>query len=125
MPFSSYALGAVRAQVAKMLTETCRIEQEAQGRGLMGEPLHGNWEVVASAVSCRLIRSQTPNMTRTREVGAQEAIVERYRLIAPRGTAFTVDNRVVMSNGDVYQVVDVEDKLSDAAFSGCVVVRQR
>lgn len=122
--FSDRTVALVRRNVLKTLTETCRVERESGSTGTMGELLH-DWVVVAQDVACRVITRGQQSQAQTREVGGQEALVERYELICPVGTAFTVDDRVVMSDGRIFQVVDVEDGLSNEAFAKVMLVRTR
>jgi hypothetical protein len=124
--FSSRTLAIVQRNVGEMLTDICTISRETGATGTMGEPLHV-LEVVASEVACRVIRSsQRLGSSAMAIVGSQEAMVEVYRLICPSGTAFTVDDVVTLaSDGSVYQVVNVEDKLTDGAFAGAVMTRVR
>lgn len=125
MPFSARTIAIVKKNVNAMLTERCNIERETAMTGLMGEPLHG-WETVAADVPCRVIRvGQSSTQSEYESVGATEALVERWRLICPAGTVFAVDNRVKMADGRVYQIVDVDDRLTDQAFVGAVMVRAR
>lgn len=125
MPFSARTINIVRQRVNGMLTETCSIERETGATGLMGEPLHG-WETVAEDVPCRVIRvGQSSTQSEYEAVGATEALVERWRLICPAGTSFAVDNRVRLADGRVFQIVDVDDRLTDQAFVGAVMVRAR
>lgn len=124
MPIPDRTIELIRRRVNSYLDDTCRIERESGSPGLMGERLR-DLLLVASNVSCRVIRLTKRTNTAAQEVGGQEALVERYRLILPVGTAFAVDDRVVMSNGDVYQVVDVEDHMSDGAFVGAMLTRVR
>jgi hypothetical protein len=121
--FSARTMAIVRRNVDEILTDTCTIEQQTGITGLMGEPLD-SWEVIASDVPCRVIRAKVPNASSQTVVGSQEAMVELYRLECPYQTVFAVDNRVTV-NGAVYQVVQVEDKLTDSAFAGAVVTRVR
>lgn len=122
--FSERTLALVRRNVNDMLTQTCQIERQAFAEGSMGERKHGT-EVIAADVACRVIRLTKRSTTGTENVGSQEALVERYKLITPVGTAFDKDDQIVMSSGEVYQVVDVEDKLTDEAFAGAMIVRVR
>lgn len=122
--FSDRTIALVRRNVNDLLNETCRIERESGGRGLMGEETHET-VVVATNVSCRVIRLTKRTTSSAQDVGSQEALVERYRLICPVGTAFTVNDRVVMSDGRTFDLVDVEDGLSDEAFAGAMLVRTR
>lgn len=115
-----------RRMVERTLTERCDIERETGAIGLMGEPLH-QWDSVERDVPCRVISAGTTNSSSSgyETVGATEAMVERWRLICPAGTALTVDSRVRLADGRVYQIVSVEDRLSDAAFAGALMVRAR
>ena len=121
---STRTVTMVRARTEAMLTETCTLMRESGAEGLMGEPTHG-LVLVASNVSCRVIRVGQRFTANTGAVGAQEALVEMYRLICPVGTAFDTDDVVEMSDGRRFQVVDVEDGLTDEAFAGAVITRVR
>lgn len=122
---SSRTLAKVRANVNEMLTETCSLQRETGTVGTMGEPLH-TWETVQSGIACRVIQAgQMQSTSATAVAGSAEAMVERYRLITPVGTPFKTDDRVVMSDGRVFDIVDVEDGLTDDAFAGAVMVRVR
>ncbi|MBZ0294501.1 MAG: DUF6093 family protein [Anaerolineae bacterium] len=117
-------MAKIRNQVSGLLTETCRIEREAGSVGTMGEPLH-TWEVVQTGVNCRIITASEQSRSMTQDVGSQETLVEVYRLIAAVGTPFTEDDRVVMADGRVFQVVAVEDGLTDEAYAAAIVTRER
>lgn len=122
--FSTRTLALVRRNVDEMLVETCSIQRETGVKGTMGENLH-TLTTVATGVLCRLIRVGQRSRSQTMQVGSQESLVEMYRLITPRATLFEVDDQVTMSDGRVFQVVDVEDGLSDEAFARVVVTRVR
>lgn len=115
----------IRRRANTLLTELCSIERETGATGLMGEPLH-NWETVERNVPCRIILiGQFSTRSEYDAVGATEALVERWRLICPAGTTFAVDDRVRLADGRVYQIVDVDDRLTDEAFVSAVMVRAR
>lgn len=122
---SDRTMAMVRRNVSAMLTERCTIERERGATDDMGAPLH-DWTVVASDVPCRVIRAgQQRNNTTTQIVGSQEALVETFRLICPVGTPFTTDDRVRMADGLVYQVVALDDRLTDQAFVAAIIMRGR
>jgi len=122
---SNRTLAIIKRRVNTFLTETCTIGRESGLKGAMGEPLHGV-EVVAADVPCRVITlGQSSTRTEYESVGSAEAMVERWRLICPAGTSFAVDNQVVLSDGRVFQIVDVDDRLTDQAFVAAVMVRAR
>ncbi len=122
--FSDRTLAIVQRNVGEMLTDTCTIKRESGATGTMGESLH-TLEIVQSGVACRVIRARIPAQGTTQVVGSQESMVETYRLICPVGTPFTKDDVVTLADGSVYQVVSVEDKLTDGAFAGAVITRVR
>lgn len=102
----------------RWLTQSCTIEAEVLGVDIYGAPVH-QWAVVASGVKCRVIKMGRGD---TREVGSQEALVEKYRLICPAGTALGIDQRVTVG-GAVYQVVSVQSALTDAVDVQAEIVR--
>lgn len=115
----------IRRRVNTLLTERCTIERETGTTGLMGEPLHG-WEKVSEDVPCRVITvGQSGTRSEGRAVGAAEALLERWRLICPAGTVFAVDNRVVFDDGRTFEIVDIDDRLTDEAYVSAVMVRAR
>jgi len=116
--------GLIGRALNKFLTETCQIEGETLARGQFGERTHG-FDVVGADVPCRVIRAgASPSQTTSGEIGSQETIVERYRLIVPAGTVLNVDQRVTVG-GAVYQIVDVVTAWADAVDAQAVMVRAR
>jgi len=68
---------------------------------------------------------RAPTNSTTQPVGGAVAVVETFRLICPVGTPFLVEDRVLMSDDSIYQVMSVEDKLTDGAFVSALVQRVR
>jgi hypothetical protein len=122
--FSARTIAVVQRNVSEMLTDTCTIKRLTGATGTMGEPLN-QMELIASGVLCRVIRAKTPSNGSQQVVGSQQSMVELYRLICPVGTAFVVDDVVTLSDGSIYQVVSLEDQLTDSAFAGAVITRVR
>jgi hypothetical protein len=122
--FSARTLAKVQENVGAMLTDTCTIERETTATGDMGQELHEN-EVVATDVACRLIRAGLKSTGSSNNAGGIESLLDRYRLILPVGTVISTDYQVRMADGTIFQVVDVEAALTDAAFVAAVVVRSR
>lgn len=120
---SSRTAAVVRRSVNGMLTERCTIERETGTTGLFGEPVQ-SWSAVAEDVPCRLITVGRRNSSETQVIGSRESVVDAFRLICPQDTAFAVDDRVSVG-GRRYQVVTVEDDLTDAAYVAAIVVRER
>jgi hypothetical protein len=113
----------IEAWVAQFLTDVCEIQRSVTTAGALGEPVE-SWSVVASDVPCRMIGAGSASGTATRDVGAQEAMVEMYRLVLPLGTVVGVDTRVVVA-GATYEVVRVQDGLTSAVDVQAWVVRVR
>lgn len=123
--FSARTIAIVRRAVNEMLTDTCSLYQESGATGTMGEPLH-NLELVASGVPCRVIRAKTPSSNAVQVVGSQDSQVERYRFECPYDQALRIKMVVELdSDGSRWQMVDVEDALTDKAFAGAVITRVR
>jgi len=121
---SDRTIAMVRRNVSAMLTERCTIERESGATDDMGAPLH-DWTVVASDVPCRVIRAGQRNNNSTEIIGSQEALVEMYRLICPVATPFKTDDRVRMADGAVYQIVAMDDRMTDQAFVSAIITRGR
>lgn len=112
----------VRQRVRAYLNETCLIERELDTVGDMGEPTHV-WGLVDNA-PCRIIGVGRRGQSVAEAVGGQEALVDAYRLILPAGTDLATDYRVTVGER-VYQVVAVDDDLTDEAFVSAIITRAR
>lgn len=122
---SNRTLAIIQRRVDTFLTERCSIERETGAKGRMGEPLHG-WETVATNVPYRAITiSQTSSTSEAKSVGATEALVERLQLIFKADVVLAVDYRVRLADGRVYQIVDINDRLTDKVFVSTLAVRAR
>ncbi len=119
-------LAQLRATTESFLTDTCMIEE---GTGPLDD--YGgnvpNWQLVAAAVACRVIRiGGRQNPSNVQEYGAQEAMIDQYRLIVPHGTLVSVDQRVtVTSTGLTYFITGVMDKWTDKADAQAMMIRER
>lgn len=123
---NSRTLKIIQRRVNTFLTETCIIERQTGTRGRMGEPLNDQWETVASDVPCRIINiSQTSSSSQSAAVGSTETLIERWRLICPAGTELAVDERATLPDGRVFQIVEIDDRLTDQAFVSAQIVRAR
>ncbi len=122
--FSTRTIAKVQQNVNAMLTDRCTLSRKSDATGLRGEPLNAT-EIIASNVPCRVIRSKVPSDNAQQVIGSQKSMVERYRLICPVGTAFVVDDVVTLADGSVYNVVNVEDQLTDSVQASAVITRVR
>ncbi len=122
---SARTIAIARRNGSAMLTDTCSLFRASGATGTMGEPL-GTLELVTSGVRCRVIRAKTPANSSQQVVGSQESLVEAYRLECPYDTTFTVDMVAQLdSDSSRWQVVQVEDKLTDSVFAAAVITRVR
>lgn len=119
---SSRTVALVRARVSEMLTDTCTLQRRIAAVGTMGEPKQ-QYVDVSVDVACRVIRAKPPTTNTAQPIGGAVGLKETYRLICPVGTPFLTHDRVVMSDDSVYQIMSVEDKLTDQAFVGAIIER--
>lgn len=123
--FRQSTIGRIQKRLATALTETCTIKRETDARGTMNERTH-TLETVAPLVPCRVISVGAQATGETRDVGAQEALIDEYRLIVPVGTDFAVNDVVEMTEGEeVYQVTKVVERHSQSTHAEALLVRQR
>jgi hypothetical protein len=112
----------IRAIAAKWLKDRCNITVQTTATGPLGEQLD-QYVSVQSNVPCRVIKvSMSPSAM---IVGGQESMQDMYRVSVPVGTALAVDQRIELSNGLEYDVVDLETELTDEMFEHALVSRQR
>lgn len=122
--FSSRTIALVRRNANAMLTETCTLYRKTGATGEMGEPLN-TFEIAATGVPCRVIRARVPSGSTTQPVGGQIALVETYRLECPYNTVLELNMRSQVDGGGLYDLISIEDKLTDSAFAAAVVTRVR
>lgn len=101
-----------RVMVRRFLSQTCVISRETAARDEMGYPMHST-EVVASDVACRVISLGRVNSSQAGDVGSQETLTQRYRLILPHGTSIGADYTVTVDGVD-YVIDGVVDDWSQA-----------
>ncbi len=116
-------IARMKARVQLTLTDSCLIEAESSARGSVGEVVH-SWETVAADVACRVITPSASTRGSMQAVGAQESMIDAYRLICPVGTALAVDQRVTI-NGSVFQIVGIRDGLTDGVDVQAYMTRVR
>lgn len=121
---SSQTLAKVRSMVGRFLDESCTIEKMGNSESEQGVPMP-EYEVVATGVSCRIIRAGSSMSSSNTVKGGRESLVDKHRCILPYGTTIAADYRIVMSDGRRYEVVDVVDDLTDKAFVQVIINRLR
>jgi hypothetical protein len=123
LTIDSALLEYMRDQAEALMTDTCLIEVRADARGEFGEATQETWTTVASGVRCRVITIQQSRAAQP--VGTREALIDRYRLVCPSGTALDVDQRVTLSNGDVYQILQVVTARTSETDTQAIIERVR
>lgn len=118
-------LGYMRAMTNRLLTDTCTIQARASGRGEFGNAQQTAWQTVATGVQCRVINLQAWLAGGAETVAGREAVTDIYRLICPAGTALDADQRVTLSDGTVFHVVDVKVSLTDETDTQATIARVR
>lgn len=120
----SWMAGAIKDVLADYLTDTCTIEVQADTVDEYGLAQPGSLTTVASDVACRVIDLGTRYSELAALVADQETIKDTYRLVCPAGTALAKDQVITMSNGDVYQVVDLITERTDGVDAQAIITRR-
>lgn len=102
------------------LDDSCTISREKTTYDSMGAA-SGAKEIVASGVSCRVIKG----ISDTENIGDQQSLTETYRLIVPVGTALEVNYFVTLVDGTVYKVIEIITQRSDAMDAQALIKRER
>jgi hypothetical protein len=116
-------LGHMRAMAESLMIDTCTLAVGSDAYGDMGELLSDQYTVVASDVVCRVINLGRRYTETVGHLAEREIIIEAYRLICPYDTALAVDQRVMLSDGSVFQIVDLNTARTDATDAQAVMVR--
>lgn len=99
----SRLLSRVQTRLETFLgTDTCTISREGDSSDSTGAPTYVP-VIVASNVPCRLIEGKSD----TENIGDQESLSDWYRLIVPIGTELGVDYQITLSDGAIYQVIEL------------------
>lgn len=117
-------LAYMRANAEALMTGTCTIEAKAAARGEYGEPLEV-YEVLESNVPCRIITVGFRLDTAASSQGEREVIPDAYRLVCPAGTALAVDQRITVSDGTRWHVVDLVTRRTDETDTQAVIARDQ
>lgn len=120
---SSQALAHIRRIVEGMMSDTCTIEREQDSRGSLGQMAH-TWEIVASAVPCRLITSKGATLPATEVFADRIAMEDTYTISLPVGQELAADYRIKI-NGLAFRVAKVLDNRTDTADAQAVLTRMR
>jgi len=119
---SSQVLAMIRRVTETSFSDTCLIERESNAVGTYGEPTH-QWEVTAADKPCRLISVGARRGSGIAEAGAAESLEYEYRLIVAQDVTLAVDMRVTIA-ALVYNVVRIEDALTDEAYHSAILQRR-
>ena len=116
-------LTTMRAQADALMTDTCTIEVGADSVGDMGELLADQYTVVATGVACRVIMLGRRYGEVAGRVGERETVTQAYRLICPYATALAVNQRITLSDGSRFQVVDLSTERTSEVDAQASIVR--
>ena len=124
MSLLSPQMRAMIRQVAeRMMSSTCLIEKEQDSRGSLGQSMH-TWQIVASAVRCRLITSKGATLTAVEPFADRITMEDTYTISLPVGTEIGVDYRITVGSV-VFRVANVKDNRTDSADAQAVLTRMR
>ena len=117
----SIMLQKIKARLETFVGEnSCTISKPALTRGPTGAPGSGH-VIVASDVPCRIIDGSSE----TEEIGDQQAILEKYKLIVPVGTELGVKYRVTVDDGNTYKILDIISRYSESVDAQAMITRER
>ena len=117
-------LAQMRAQLGDFLVDTCKLEERTGPPDDYGGDAD-NWQLVADDVPCRVIRDKK-KASQTTDYGAQESMVNEYRLSVTIVTALGVGQRVtIASTGAVYFITGLVDQWTEAIDSQAYIVREQ
>lgn len=109
----------IEDQARQWLKDTCSLYRSEYVINEFGESVQSTVQV-ASGIPCRVTQS---NSTRVQiaTVGRQERIISTYRLTIPLKSPtynfdLAVNQQVMLSNGKRYEIIQIEDALTDAVW---------
>lgn len=113
----------MKRAVAALLTDSCDITARVTTKNEYGAPQDATSSVV-KGVACRVISLPRNQRSEAGTQGGAVVIPDTYRLIVPAGTALASGQRVTLaSDGQTYEVVDVNTALTNAPFAEAVITR--
>lgn len=120
---SDRTVNLVRRTLLKSLTDSAKIEREVATTDDMGAPLH-TIELVATDVVCRVIRAGQQTQNQAKTAGGAETIIDKTRIILKHDVTIDVDYLITVRSVR-YQVVTIDDNMTDAGFVSAICVRAR
>lgn len=121
---SAVILAKLRAQAhAQYLTDTCKIERSRQVSTDFME-LVDDWFLVADDVACRVVRAGGTAGKMIEQQGQGQAVSDEYRIALANTQDIQADDRITHA-GKIYDVVRLEDDLSEKFFRHAVVKIRR
>lgn len=109
--FSERTLALVKRTKRAFLTDLAIVETEALTTNDYGGSLH-SWQEVASSVPCRVL-VETGGTNAAKMIGEQEGISETYMIAIALGFFTPAVNQRITVNGQVFQVVNIQEHLTD------------
>lgn len=115
---SAPQLAKMRADVAKMLPDTCTIYSRTEVVSDAGDVILGEWTLVGS-VKCRLDPLSRAGAVSV--VGGQEVFANAYQLTVPHDAPLAKNNQVEI-DGKRYEIVALYDEHSWRVSRRAIVV---
>ena len=128
MPLNSTVRATLRNKALTFLIDTCTIEAKTQSVDEIGAPVNA-WIVVASSVPCRVVMAGRSNANNANLAAMQESMTDTYKLSVPVQNStynwtLAIDQRITI-NSVIYNVVSIEDGLTDTIFRQAILTRER
>lgn len=121
---SAVMLAKLRAKAqAHYLTDTCKVER-SQPVSTDFMELVDAWYTVADGVACRAVRAGAGTSQMIEKLGLGQAVGDEYKFAFADSQDLQADDRIT-HNGKVYDVVRLEDDLSEKFFRHAVVKLRR
>ena len=119
---SDAMLAMVKSEMARSLVDRCRIERALTTLDENGGSVE-TWEIVADNEPCRVIQMGSSDSSQALATGERETLRRAYKLIVSVSVAVSVDYRVTIG-ADVYDIIRIEDALSDEVFHSVLMSRR-
>ncbi len=85
-----------------LLIDTCTIQQKSESQSNTGNSTF-TWSTKASGVKCRKYRNNQPKIYDEN----MKVFIDQYKFYFLIGQSIGIENRILLSNGEVYEVVSV------------------
>ena len=112
-------LSNIRTKLNTFLSDTCTIRRKLKSYDPAGAPT-GAGEIVEADVSCRVIEGKGD----LDDIGNQQILTEWYRLIVPVGTELNAGYSIELSDGTIFQIIDMIARRTEAMDVQAIMKRE-